>query len=167
MSEHTEQLTKKLNYALRPDAQAFDEIRLVTVPRFKSSELSGSEWRISVIIQFFRKGKMIYEEWGGHEIEAASGHLYSKLHDATDNGHGYFAGDGIHCDQEGCSEKATNIFLVKKDFCVGGGNCGQEKKQYSTKYRCFCDKHKTRGDSDLEDNDDNYELVKTISNGSN
>gem|GEM_PF-6705725 len=45
----------KDRYALRPDAQAFDEIRIVTVPRYKTSGLSGDEWRISAMIQFFAK----------------------------------------------------------------------------------------------------------------
>lgn len=154
--------SKRLNYAIKPDAQAFDEIRLVTIPRFKQSELSGDEWRISVNIEFYRNGIKIHETWGGHEMEAACGHLYSKLHETTDNGIGYFAGDGIHCDQEGCSNKATVLYKIKQRYCVGGGKCGQKKESYGDEHRCFCEKHKHRGNSDLEDNDDNYELVKTL-----
>lgn len=39
-------MTQRKSCALRPDAQAFDEIRIVTVPRYKQSGLSGDEWRI-------------------------------------------------------------------------------------------------------------------------
>lgn len=154
--------TEKLNYAIRPDANGFDEIRIRTVPRYKQSGLSGDEWRISMITEFYRKGVIVHETQSGGSIEAAAGLLYGRLIQAQDNGIGYFAGDGIHCDQEGCSEKATGLFKLIKHYCVGGGNCGQEKKAYGDSYRCFCDRHKRRGDCDLEDNDKNYEFIKPI-----
>lgn len=153
---------EKISYAVRPDANGFDEIRIRTIPRYKQSGLSGDEWRISMITEYFRKGVKVYETHSGGRIEAAAGLLYGRLIEAQDNGLGYFAGDGIHCDQEGCSNKATHLFKIKKRFCVGRGNCGQEKKSYEDEHRCFCDTHKRRGDCDLEDNDDNYEFVKNI-----
>jgi hypothetical protein len=157
----------KLNYALRPDAQSFDEIRIRVVPRFKSSGLSGSEWRTSAVIEFYRKGKIVHSDGVG-TMEAACGMLYAKQIEAIEvHGKGYFAGDGIHCDQEGCPEPATHVFKIKQEYCVGGGNCGAKKESYGDRHRCFCDKHKHRGDQDLEDNDDNYELVKKILHGGN
>jgi hypothetical protein len=51
--------------ALRPDAQAFDEVRIVTVPRYKISGLSGDEWRISSHIEFYRKGRKVHERGFG------------------------------------------------------------------------------------------------------
>lgn len=160
---------KKFNYALRPDAQPFDEIRIKIVPRYKESDFSGSEWRISTVMEFYRKGELKHSSSCGGRIEYGAGLVYARLLEAQDNGKAYFAGDGIHCDQEGCSEKATHVFKFKKRFCAGGGNCGQEKKDsgYFEDHRCFCDKHKRRGDSDLEDNDDNYELVNKISHATN
>lgn len=152
----------KLNYAVRPDAQPFDEIRLRIQPRFKESELSGDEWRISVITEYYRKGTMVHETQSGGDIDVAAGLLYGRLIEAQDDGKGYFAGDGIHCDQEGCNNKATVVFKILQRYCVGGGKCGQKTKSYSEQHRCFCDKHKHRGDCDLEDNDKNYELVKTL-----
>jgi len=155
----------KISYALKPDAQPFDEIKIRIEPRWKDSELSGSEWRISATTEFYRKGKLIHETHSGGKnvMEVAAGLLFQRLCEAQDNGKGYFAGDGVHCDQEGCMNKAMYLMRIKKHYCVGGGNCGQEKKSYSDEYRCFCDKHKTRGDQDLEDNDDNYELINVIS----
>lgn len=151
---------EKRNYAIRPDAQSFDEIRLKIVPRFKQSGLSGDEWRISTKMQFYRKGELIHEDSCGGKMEVAAGLLYAKIIEAIEvHGKGYFAGDGLHCDQEGCSEIATVTYRIKKRYCVGGGNCGQEKKSYSDEYRCFCEEHKRRGDQDLEDNDSNYEAI--------
>ena len=152
---------KKLSYAIRPDAQPFDEIKLRIVPRYKESELSGDEWRISVVTEYYRKGELVHTTQSGSKMEVAAGLLYARLIEAQDGGMCFFAGDGIHCDQEGCSNRATVIYKIIKRYCVGWGNCGAEKKGYEDQYRCFCEKHKTRGDSDLEDNDKNYQLVNT------
>lgn len=153
--------TEKLHYALRPDAQAFDEIKLKTVPRFKSSVLSGSEWRTCAVIEFWRKGKLIHTE-SVSKMEVAAGMVYAKLMEAQDNALGYFAGDGKTCDQEGCQKTATYLYRIKQEYCVGGGNCGAKKESSWQMHRCFCDDHKTRGDQDLEDNDDNYELITVL-----
>jgi len=45
-----------------PDRQAYDEVRIITVPRYKNSELSGAEWRISAEVQFLHKGVVIFEK---------------------------------------------------------------------------------------------------------
>lgn len=45
----------KVSKAYRPDAQAFDEVRITTVPRWKESELSGDEWRISAKMEFLNR----------------------------------------------------------------------------------------------------------------
>lgn len=152
----------KLNYALRPDAQAFDEIRLKTVPRFKRSSLSGSEWRYSCQIDFMRKGKIIHSEGVG-DIKTACGMLYAKYIEAIEiHGKGFFAGDGIKCDQEGCDKDAAFLYRIKQEYCVGGGNCGAKKESLWDQYRCFCKDHSHRGDQDLEDNDENYELMSIL-----
>lgn len=155
-------MIEKIQYALKPDAQAFDEIRITTVPRFKESGLSGDEWRISTNIQFYRNGNVVYETGGLKDIETTTGFLYSIFHKAIDDGHAYFASDGVHCDQEGCSNKATLLYRIKQDYCSGGGNCGQKKDNYTGAHRCFCEKHSHRGDSDLQDNDNNYELITVL-----
>lgn len=151
----------KLSYALRPDAQPFDEIRIRIVPRFKQSEPSGSEWRLSTVIEFYHKGKLKHSRSCGGKIEYGAGIVYAELLAAQDEGRAYFAGDGIHCDQEGCSNKAVYLMRLKERYCVGGGNCGQKKQKYSDthEHRCFCEDHKTRGDQDLEDNDNNYQMM--------
>ena len=150
------------NRAYRPDAQAFDEIRIITVPRWKTSGLSGDEWRISASVIFYRSGREVHREEGYRNVEAACnfmGYFHAK---ARDDGHAFFAGEGDWCDQEGCSEKATVVLKMKQRFCREGF----PHKIISTRLgvgiptvRCFCEKHKTRGDCGLDDADTNYEPV--------
>lgn len=143
-----------VNCALRPDAQPFDEIRLKTVPRYKTSGLSGDEWRISVDIEFYRNGKLICTS-SVSKMDYAVGYIFSRYHDAIDNGHAYFAGDGIHCDQEGCAEPYTVRYRVLNKYE------GYSKIPLDTpSYRHFCDGHKRRGDCGLDDADNNYELCQ-------
>lgn len=140
------------NCALRPDAQAFDEIRIFTVPRYKTSGLSGDEWRIHAEVQFFRKGKLIFSE-GCRNVQTACGLMYSWYVRACDDGKAYFAGDGITCDQEGCHESATIRYRRLNDYCQDGH---KSKVSEISLYRHFCEKHKTRGDCALDDADLNY-----------
>jgi hypothetical protein len=140
----------------KPNAQGFDEIRIVTVPRFKDSGLSGSEWRISTTTQFLRNGVVVHET-GARDVETAAHLLSYHLLEAYDHGKGYFAGEGDICDQEGCSNKATVSLEKIKEGC---GKCGTVKvPEYSRPFRKFCDAHKRRGDSDLDDQDDCYKPI--------
>jgi len=144
-------LGKKESRAIRPDAQAFDEIRIQTVPRYKTSELSGDEWRISASVKFLRKGQVRYET-GFYNIETACGFLYAQFHKAAEAGHAYFAGEGEFCDQEGCQKASTVKKFLKKKYC----NQGHSSDPLGKEFRLFCDEHKTRGDCGLDDSDDNY-----------
>lgn len=145
---------KEVNFALRPDAQGFDEVRIVTVPRWKTSGLSGDEWRISASIQLYRKGKLIHER-GVHNVEMGCIFAAVTYYEALDNGMAYFAGDGIHCDQEGCNAAAEVRYQLLKTFCREG----HPSDPYGPTYRHFCERHKTRGDCGLEDADVNYRDV--------
>jgi hypothetical protein len=138
--------------ALRPDAQAFDEIRIVTVPRYKTSGLSGDEWRIHAEAQFFRKGRLIFSE-GCRNVETACSFVAFWHARACDDGKAYFAGDGVTCDQEGCHEPATVRYGRRFDYCQAGH---KNTVFESSAYRHFCERHKTRGDCGLDDADANY-----------
>ena len=151
-------MDKNYHFALRPDAQPFDEIRLVTVPRFKTSGLSGDEWRISVVAKFYRKGKVMHEEYVGHNIQDGVLHLGMKFSEAYDKA-AYFAGEGNSCDQEGCSSDAKYIFKVKNEYC---NNPYQHGPIACERYRKFCESHKHRGDCGFDDSDTNYELVEIL-----
>jgi hypothetical protein len=141
--------------ALRPDAQAFDEVRIVTVPRYKQSGLSGDEWRISATIQLWRKGKMIADR-SFRDVETACNYASAVYHDACDNGLAYFGGEGDTCDQEGCAELATVTYQLKAQYCREG----HRTEPHRITIRKFCDRHKTRGDCGFDDADENYEEKK-------
>lgn len=149
---------------LRPDAQAFDEIRVTTIPRWKDSELSGSEWRISAKVEFLRNG-IVKHEWFCGKVEAAATMMGFKFMEAMDNGIGYYASEDDFCDQEGCKEKAS-VFLKKKaDYCREGhkteppsrGNYAKLGETPQGAIRQFCERHSRRGDCGLDDSDSNYE----------
>jgi hypothetical protein len=76
---------------------------------------------------------------------------------ACDNGLGYFAGEGDICDQEGCQNTATVTLEQIKEGC---SRCGNVKApEYSRPVRKFCDRHKRRGDSSLDDMDEHYKEI--------
>jgi len=143
---------------LRPDAQGFDEVRLVTVPRWKDSYLSGSEWRISIKAQYFRKGRMLFEESISHKMDDAASFMGWKYTCACEGTHQYYAGEENWCDQEGCAEQATVTYRKKFDWCQSG----HKTETIGIVIRKFCDKHKTRGDCGLDDSDSNYELFEDV-----
>lgn len=139
--------------ALRPDAQAFDEVRIVTVPRYKESYMSGDEWRISASLQYYRKGELCHEV-SYRNVETACIFAAAQYLTAIDEGKGYFAGIDGKCDQEGCCEPPTVKYFKKHDYSTDG-----EKKAESHRksFRQFCDRHKKRGDCGLDDADANYQ----------
>lgn len=145
-------LGEKERRDLKPDAQGFDKIVIETAPRWKDSELSGSEWRISGSIKFYRKGTLIHEDGCGN-VRYAAILLGAKLIELEDMGKGYFAGEGPLCDQEGCDLVATTKAKKKFDYCRDG----HKSETASNAYRLFCDNHSRRGDCGLDDADSNYE----------
>ncbi len=157
-------LGKQPRRALKPDAQAFDEVRILTVPRYKTSGMSGDEWRISASIQFFRKGNLVHQT-SASNIQNACYLVGAEHMRACDDAKGYFGGESELCDQEGCSQIATVTYLLKKEFC----RQGHSSDTGGPTIRMFCEKHKTRGDCGLEDADHNYEAIespdKTASEG--
>src|SRR5881397_4405734 len=148
--------------ALKPDAQAFDEIRIITVPRFKDSELSGSEWRISARVELWRKGKRILEDQFGNVKAAVTclGAIYLR---ALDDGNGCFVGEDDLCDQEGCSEQATVFYRVINKYC-NEPYIHKGTPPDNPEYRAFCERHSVRGDSSFDDSDKNYERMEKPEN---
>jgi hypothetical protein len=147
--------------ALKPDAQAFDNILIRTEPRFKYSELSGSEWRISAVVEFYRKGKKVHE-FCCRNVETACYLLGAEHMRACDYGKGYFAGEGEFCDQEGCENIATVTLKKKNNYCREGHATpanGTRLGLDAITVRKFCDDHKDRGDQSFDDSNSNYELI--------
>lgn len=150
--------TQRQRRALKPDAQAFDEVRIITVPRYKTSGLSGDEWRISALIEFYRKGKMVHEA-GYRNVEMACTFLASEYHRAIDDGKAYFAGEDNVCDQEGCVEQATITYRVLAEFCRDHPHKHREEFKDETVIRKFCARHSRRGDAAFDDADANYAIL--------
>jgi hypothetical protein len=149
-------LGQKYRMALRPDAQAFDEVRIITVPRWKTSGLSGDEWRISAAIEFWRKGRKIYEQHY-RNVETACAFAYTGYQSAIERGEGFYGSDGRTCDQEGCTEPATVFLKLVSEYCRDGHKTNPYESDTRPLLRCFCEKHRNRGDCGLEDADRNYE----------
>ncbi len=150
-------LGSSVNRALRPDAQAFDEVRILTVPRYKTSGMSGDEWRISASIQFLHKGRIVHEA-SVRNVETACGFLMAEYYHALDEGKGYFAGEEDLCDQEGCREKATVTYRIKKEFSRDNPH-EWNRELNEVRIRMFCARHSRRGDCAFDDADENYEIL--------
>lgn len=150
--------------AIRPDAQAFDEVRIVTVPRYKMSGMSGDEWRISAKIQLLRKGEVRHEV-GYRDVATAAQFLPYVIAQAHDDGKAFYAGEDNHCDQEGCAEQATVTLRMKKGYCR---SCGESRdyddyeKNGRIVIRKFCARHSKRGDCGIDDADANYVLLDGV-----
>jgi len=218
----------KTSFKRHHDDEWFDEIRLVgaarpcfrlvTIPRYKTSGMSGDEWRVSTMwqttedyegveagefvdgwlpldggyhdlrtacaaffggiygshrdtfgpmtiraIEFLRKGRVLWtatHDGESRPLLIVAGHLPWALIVARESQILEWNDWHTKCFQPGCNADATSTFRIKQEFCVGGGNCGAKRESYGrVEHRRFCQRHVVRGDSGLEDNDANYELV--------
>jgi hypothetical protein len=144
--------------ARRPRWQKYDEVAITTVPRYKESFASGSEWRISATLQFKLKGVVLAEEIFATVDQAL-------LHAASlgDNSEYKEEPSRLECDQEGCSAPATITYKLKNQY-TGHCWCKSDPYQFDKTplVRKFCDRHKRRGDCGLEDADENYELIDEL-----
>lgn len=141
----------------RPDGQFVDEIRIVTVPRWKESELSGDEWRISARVDFYRKGQVVGSR-GTRDIETAARFVDWFLSEGRETGKIDTPNNlGEFCDQEGCCEPWTTKLRLKQRYDRYGKVKDQKWMKDVVEYRAFCDRHKMRGDCGLDDADANYE----------
>ncbi len=149
---------ENIQHALKPDAQGFDEVRITTVPRYKTSGLSGNEWRISGVCQLLRKGKVIHE-FGMADVKNCAYALPYHIMKAGDDGLFFFGGgeDG-KCDQEGCADVATVFYRLKNKYCSEAWS-HPAMEQKNIVVRQFCERHSTRGDCGMEDADANYEVI--------
>ncbi len=149
-------------YKPHHDDEFTDEIRLKVVPRYKTSGISGNEWRSSVRIEFVRKGRVFATETAStmHYALLLLGTYYLKAHEpvpqeALDHAKG-------KCDQPGCPDDAVNHFKKRVERLGGSGetiavDAHDKEREVRSKY---CRRHSQRGDSDREDNDRNLTLVK-------
>jgi hypothetical protein len=138
------------------DWEAFDKIELEVVPRYKTSGLSGDEWRTGVAIRFFHKGHLVHEDFRTRMEYAIMmlGDIWVKAQEPIPEK--VIRVELEHCDQPGCK----NLWIGKrflKRIAAREGWLDPENTSFRY-FRRFCDKHLKRGDCGLEDADRNYEL---------
>lgn len=138
----------------------YDEVRITTVPRYKTSGLSGDEWRTSVHLEILRKGRLVHER-DYNRLEWAATHLPWLLTTLAETvGIDPRMTDDL-CMQPGCDQPWTTVYRKLGDGC---GNCGHVKAKDADDlfphYRAFCARHARRGDCGLDDADRNYEVVE-------
>lgn len=148
-------MNKKFSRTLRPDHQIVDEVVIKTVPRYKDSEISGDEWRISGLIQLKVKGKVIREEIY-RDIKTAMDFLKAKYWELSDAGRDHTDHEEEFCDQEGCLNKWSVMYRLKNRYMQDGSK--RDAGDYYN-HRAFCARHSQRGDCGLDDADANYEQV--------
>ena len=144
-------------YKRHHDDEIIDEIRIITVPRYKQSELSGDEWRTSARIEFKRKGVVVHTESFTAIKYAVSflPYLFVRCQEDGDFDSAHTDKDG--CFQPGCPNKATVEYRAKHQYC---DHCGEIRDMSGIEMRRkFCEEHAIRGDCGLEDADDNYEAI--------
>jgi hypothetical protein len=142
------------------DDKFFDAIEIKTVPRFKMSELSGDEWRVSTTVYVYRKGHQIGEPFVYSDIDTAVAMLPGDLIRLREEIIDLPKTDHL-CFQPGCSEEAAVEYRLKKEYCRQGHAEDATRHGRETHIR-FCSEHAERGDCGLEDADANYETVAKL-----
>lgn len=139
-----------------PDWEAFDEISLRVVPRYKMSGLSGDEWRQHIAIVFSHKGVPIVET-GCRDMKTAilmlGTHFLQNQSPIADR---VLELEQTSCDQPSCRAKIVTKRLLKRQT-ARDGEWLDMSQQHFRYYRQFCKEHARRGDCSREDSDDNYE----------
>ena len=120
-----------------------DEVRIQLVPRYKTSYLSGDEWRTSAHVQLMRKGEVLYERstW---RIEDAAAWLPWGLRTVGDVGEmAELPNADFYCSQPGCADPLVTMYRIKSEYNVDGD---VRSYQYPS-WRGFCARHSQRGDA--------------------
>jgi hypothetical protein len=153
------------HFKLHPDDEGVDRIEVHVVPRFKTSGLSGDEWRVSACVRFYRKGELVGERSFTRMESAlnAMPYLWMTMPDWC-QGPLFSGARGGRCQQAGCTEAATVTYRIKQEYSARGEG-PLPLSALGAPLRRFCAVHSHRGDCDLEDTDENYELVSGVPGG--
>lgn len=139
------------------DDEYYDEIIIRTVPRWKTSGMSGDEWRTSASVTIKRKGHVILET-SFNKIRSAVALLPGVLLTMFEQDDVTRLPDALEeslCYQPGCDKRAVAVYRLKSDYCEKG-----TAHESHTELRiAFCQTHLRRGDCGFKDSDANYEVV--------
>lgn len=152
--------------------QYFDSGTIRIVERYKTSGLSGDEWRFSCVVELSRKGKVVATRAVGEDLIVAATQLQWGLHlgpgelesepgwEVVPADRGHYADDG-QCCQPGCPNAGVHVYVLKEvQLSLSDSRMVPNVPQYKggqIHARRFCDRHKRRGDCALDDSDGNYE----------
>jgi hypothetical protein len=147
----------KPTYKRLRDDEWIDEIKIDVVPRYKTSGLSGDEWRISGRIRLKRKGVVLKERFLS-KLDYAVDFLKATIHEMSDEGWDSSYDFDKHCFQPSCSELGVVEYRLIDEYRTDGSKIEKESWRQDVRRR-FCEKHALRGDCGLEDADRNYVLI--------
>lgn len=150
--------SKKHFFKRHPDDEYYDKITVEAVPRYKTSEMSGDEWRVSATMKFWRKGQLVFERTF-NKMETAAIAMPWFFKTASEGNDFKQAKDEKLCDQPGCGDEAINEVRLKKEYSERGEEISERNMSSFEKRRKFCERHARRGDCGLEDSDANYEVL--------
>jgi len=150
------------------DDEIIDKVEIAVVPRYKTSGLSGDEWRTSMRLRLWRKGHLLVERsyHGLKDAVAALPWVLRTWAEATDPYYGkdedarwlaFLKEENWLCHQVGCSEPATRVYKLKELFSERGEKLDADEHTGGGYVVGFCEKHALRGDCGREDADRNYE----------
>lgn len=142
------------------DWECFDHISLDIVPRYKTSGLSGDEWRFAVHASFWFKGEKLFTRTfrdmqtavqclGGVLAETTSP-IPKRVIELEHEG---------RCDQPGCAEPSVSKYRFKRIFGRQGEDLADSEMAHASYFAQFCARHLRRGDCGREDADENYEVI--------
>lgn len=169
-------MSERMYLQRHKDDQYVDAVRIDTVPRYKQSDLSGDEWRVSGVIVLSRKGHVVYER-AFSCVESAVKALPYVLMTFSEGADFKPLSDEVErslCQQPGCAAKAEVTYRLKgyqiardrsyravyspEDLHEGVVLANSYERQ-NPGHIWFCARHAKRGDAGLQDADDNYTRV--------
>lgn len=150
---------KRIHHKRHSDWEHFDHVEFKIVPRYKTSFMSGDEWRQHVEVTFSFKGEVIHS--CGFRDMATAFHMaygdFQRTNEAINDKVREMECRG-YCDQPSCKNKAVSRLKIKREF-GDRGEILDQSHVYGESYRQFCAVHIQRGDCSREDCDDNYEVI--------
>jgi hypothetical protein len=149
---------KELFHKRLRDWEAFDRITFDVVPRYKTSGMSGDEWRQHVQVRLWHKGEVVFEA-GYRDMQCALALAQADfIRQQEPIPERVIELERESCDQPSCPAPPAGKFALKRQTSRTGDYLDQAD-QYFGAYRQFCKKHLRRGDCSREDADDNYEPI--------
>lgn len=147
-----------------PDDDYIDEVRIVVRERYKTSGVSGDEWRFHRVIELYRKGVLLYERAFNGHMATVAGFLPWVMSDAGESGEMNTPNLDHLCSQPGCPEPATSEYELIEEFGSRGEKLDASEAQtaYQSVRRHFCQQHLRRGDCGREDCDANYRVLSGV-----